>query len=528
MMLRLKKIIFKKEFYIVFALILIAGFLRLYRISEYMTFLGDEGRDVLVVKHILEGNLTLLGPTASVGGFFLGPIYYYLMVPFLFLFNYNPVGPAVMVALFGTATVFLVYKIGSQVFENTTTGITAGILYAIAPIIIAYSRSSWNPNLMPFFSLITLFCIYKAVVKNKASLFVLGGIFLGITLQLHYLATFLGAIIALYIVSGELFFEDKKYEYAKIFSAVLKKYTLIFLGFLIGLSPFLAFEVRHGFPNTQSIIKFVFKSGDVASSGAFFQTLGNVFFRLFGRLVTNFPPPEQVSLAAHPAISFWYVLTCFLGISSVVLFLYQFTTAWKKKSPQLPKLTLFFLWFFVTIFLFGLYRKNIYDYYFGLIFPVPFLLVGNLYTFLFKQKKYFKVFAVVGFGALIYINIIGEPFRYPPNRQYLQVKTIAESVLEKTDNKPFNFALIAGGNSDYAYRYFFELENKKPVTILNQNADPAQKSVTDQLLVVCETSPCQPLGNSLWEVAGFGRAEIAGEWPVSVVKVYKLVHYKGL
>ena len=83
-------------------ILLVAAFMRLYRIQDYMTFLGDEGRDVLVVYNILHGHLTLLGPTSSVGGFFLGPIYYYFMAPFLWLFNYNPVGPAVMVAFFGS------------------------------------------------------------------------------------------------------------------------------------------------------------------------------------------------------------------------------------------------------------------------------------------------------------------------------------------------------------------------------------------------------------------------------------------
>src|SRR3989338_5083451 len=86
------------------AILLLASFLRLYRLSDYMTFLGDEGRDVLVVKHLLEGDLVGLGPTASVGGFFTGPIYYYFMAPFLWLFKLDPVGPAVMVALFGIAT----------------------------------------------------------------------------------------------------------------------------------------------------------------------------------------------------------------------------------------------------------------------------------------------------------------------------------------------------------------------------------------------------------------------------------------
>ena len=90
--------------------IILGGYLRLWKIADYMTFLGDEGRDVLVVKRMLvDHKFTLLGPTASVGGFFLGPIYYYFMIPFLWLFNLNPVGPAVMVGLFGTATIALVY-----------------------------------------------------------------------------------------------------------------------------------------------------------------------------------------------------------------------------------------------------------------------------------------------------------------------------------------------------------------------------------------------------------------------------------
>src|SRR3989304_7725017 len=126
---------------ILIVILIIASFYRLYLIMDYMTFLGDEGRDVLVVYNILHGKLTLLGPTSSVGGFFLGPIYYYFMAPFLFLFNYNPVGPAVMVGLIGTATVFLLYKICREFF-NVRVAIFASILYAISPLVVAYSRPS--------------------------------------------------------------------------------------------------------------------------------------------------------------------------------------------------------------------------------------------------------------------------------------------------------------------------------------------------------------------------------------------------
>jgi hypothetical protein len=129
--------------------------------------------------------------------------------------------------------------------------------------------------------------------------------------------------------------------------------------------------------------------------------------------------------------------------------------------------------------------------------------------------------------GLVWINLKGVPFRYPANRQLAQVEEISKSVINKTGNKPFNFALIALGNSDHGYRYFFTLWGKSPITIENPRKDPERKTVAEQLLIVCETLSCQPLGNSLWEVAGFGRAEIIGEWNVSVVKVYKLKHYTG-
>ena len=143
------------------------------------------------------------------------------------------------------------------------------------------------------------------------------------------------------------------------------------------------------------------------------------------------------------------------------------------------------------------------------------------------QKNILRTFSIMVLAILAWINLNGFPFIYTPNRQLAQVKSILQFVLEKADNKPFNFALITGGNSDHGYRYFFTLANKKPIMIQNENIDPKRTSVTNQLLIVCEILPCAPLGHPLWEIAGFGRAEIIGEWNLNVVRVYKLVHYKG-
>lgn len=524
------KTLFLGKKLLLWVIIFSAAFLRLYRIQDYMTFLGDEGRDVLVVYNILHGKLTLLGPTASVGGFFLGPVYYYFMAPFLWLFNYNPVGPAIMVALFGTATVGLLYKFSSEFF-NKRVGLIAASLYAISPLVISYSRSSWNPNLVPFFSLLSLYVLYRAIKDEKSILFFLCGILLGISMQLHYLAFFLAGIIAVYILiinSIEAFYGNIQKTAIKH----VKQNLLIFSGFIIGLSPFLAFEARHGFPNTLSIFRFILSSGDTGAGSNFFSNIYDVFSRVFARLVVNYPAPSQIAIHQYPNIEAWYLLSLSLGIVSLIILLFKlFKTIpsknnFQERFPNFLKLSLLAIWFILGVGLFGFYKKNIYDYYFGFMFTLPFILTAYALDFLSSKNKILKIICVLVFLGLVVLNLSGIPFRYPANRQLNQAKTISEFVLSKTDNKPFNFALIAGGNSDHAYRYFFTIENHPPVTIQNSSVDPQRKTVRDQLFVVCESVSCEPVGHSLWEIAGFGRAEIVGEWDVIVVKVYKLVHYK--
>lgn len=516
-------------------LILLLGFfLRIYRIKDYITFLGDEGRDALVVYNILHADLTLLGPTSSVGGFFLGPIYYYFMAPFLWIFNYDPVGPAIMVALFGLATIYLVYAVGKEFF-NEKAAFAAALLYAMSPIVTIYSRSSWNPNIMPFFSLSALYIIYKAVSGNKAWLFVFCGILLGISMQLHYLATFVGVIIFFYVLLAQF---KLSLSYLIL---LIKRYILLFTGFIIGFSPFLIFEVRHGFVNTLNIITFIFCSGETqfkfpfcpqnlpltGVEGDFFTNIGHVFLRLFGGLVIFLPNPDSFWKYSKVIVQIWHSVSIILGLSAILVFVFWFLKRLKDKE-YFEKYLLLFLWGLIGLILFGLYKKAIYDYYLGFIFPLPFLLVGFLLSFLLeKLKKFGIVIFIVFLLSASYINLKSTPIAFFPNKQVDQVKKASEFVLSKTNGKPFNFGIIGGGNSDHAYRYFFRLAGRDPVVIQGLDIDPQRKSVTEQLFVVCERASCSPLGESSQEIAGFGRAEVVGEWQVIVLKIYKLVHYKG-
>lgn len=490
--------------WLLLVLILILGaFLRLYRISDYMLFLGDEGRDVLIVKGMLvDHKLTLLGPTTSVGAMFLGPIYYYFMVPFLWLSRLDPVGPAIMVALFSLATILLIYKFSADFFDKKM-GLATALLYAVSPLVITYSHSSWNPNPLPFFSLLIIYGLAKVVVGKKDRWLAVVGMAQGIAIQLHYLALIFFPLIFVVLA-------------LRRFKISFKDYLLGLTAFLLSYSPFLIFELRHNFPNLQTAFRFIAKDNP-ASPGTFnfgfdrfLHTLNDISVRLFWRLITI-----ESNLLAKGLL--------LLVIFGVFYWLWQYK---KQEREKFISLLILVAWYIIGVGGLSLYRGAIYDYYFVYLFPLPFLLTGFMISAAWRYRlgRWLAVFFIV---YLLIVNLRNTPISRPPNKLVAQAKEISQFVLDKTEGKPYNFALIASHNTDQAYRYFLEIWRSPPVIIENPDIDPKRQTVTNQLLVVCEEKNCQPLGHPLWQIAGFGRAEIENEWSVGPVRIFKLGHYKG-
>ena len=478
----------------------IGAFFRFYRIREYLVFLGDEGRDMLVAKRMLtELRPVLLGPITSVGGMYLGPMYYYFMTPFVWLFGYDPVGPAIMVALIGIATIFLVYKTGKDFFD-TPTGLISALLYATSPLVIIYSRSSWNPNVLPFFAILTVYFLLDIYVHKRIEKIFFVGLTLGIAIQLHYLSLILFALTFVVLVLSRSVL-------------TIKRIIQLVIGFLITFSPFILFELRHSFPNTRTLLQFVTKSGNDSTFAfrSFFDRFISTSVRLFERLIT-----------VEPGV---YAVFSILCVSICIGGLYIFKKYRKSKTAVVvpPGLPIIVMWLGIGIFAYSFYQGAVYDYYLTPVFAAPILLTGFVLSFIYRSHILGKglVFCVV--GLLLFSHMKHSPHRIEPNNLVNQTESIARFVYEKAEEKPYNFALIAAGNSDHAYRYFLELWGNPPVTIINEVDDPERSSLTPQLLIVCEDKQCQPLGHSKWEIAGYGSAEVAGAWDLELVKVIRLV-----
>jgi 4-amino-4-deoxy-L-arabinose transferase and related glycosyltransferases of PMT family len=182
-----------------------------------MEFLGDQGRDALLVAKLLkEGDLLFIGPQTSVGNMYLGPWYYYIMAPFLLIFNYDPVGPAVMVALISLLTIYLIYEFSRKWF-NPFVGVISALLFAISPVVIKYSSFSWNPNVMPLFSLLVIWFVWKIYKDGDKKYFFFLGISFALALNSHYLALLLLPPMLFYLVLGFLKEKEKKQFIIKSF-----------------------------------------------------------------------------------------------------------------------------------------------------------------------------------------------------------------------------------------------------------------------------------------------------------------------
>lgn len=484
--------LFVKKNLLLITLILVSLLLRFYKLADYMVFLGDEGRDAIVAKKILtEKHFVLLGPPMSVGNLYLGPLYYYMIAFSMSVFWLNPIAAAGMNALIGVLTVVLIFLLAREWF-NSFGAFCGAFLYAISPINIIYSRSSWNPNPTPFFSLLAIWSIYLCLKKKDGRFLCLTGVFTAFALQMHY-----WAILLLFLVTV-IWFQTL----AKILKGSLsisKFYTGTSLGissFLVLMSPLLIFDLRHNFMNYRAFVEF-FLHRDSTFSLNLLNVLNKAWDIYINKLVGRFMAGE------NPIIT----ITLSMAILGFLIYNLVKRRSWENKT--------LLLWITIGVTGLTLYRGQVYDHYLGSINPAPYLCISAILASLKKSVLWVGILIVI---MLALLNFKNNPLFSPPGKQLERTQKIAKFIIEKSENKPFNFALIAERNYDSAYQYYLDVYDHKPKQL------PFE--ITPQLWVVCEDKVCNPIGHPKYEIAAFGWSKKDLEFEVDDVKIYKLAHFK--
>lgn len=415
----------------------VSVFTHFYRIGNTYIFHNDEARDVLIAKKMIDtGRPVLLGPQTSVGNMYLGPLYYYLVVPSLLITRMDPVGPAMMVAFFAVVTTGLLFWLGSRRF-GVLAGTVAALIYSLSPVMVHYARSSWNPNLVPFFSAVLIWTYYS----SRAWSWLVLGIAAGAIFQLHYV----GLVFVLLVAAAKWYRQRQ-----------LRTLPILLGGFLVTSLPFWFFELRHDWVNTSAFIRFL---ADATSSG---NETGYL-----DRVIANSQLVVEGIVGSRP-----------LAFSPVPLLFSSFATLLFVLGLILVPASRFFLYLVGgSILIVSLLRGETHVHYVAFLFPVVALFFGSLLGSASRWLPWLTaVFLVLASwlqAPILVYNLAGIE-----SSQSVRARAVARYIESQADGQQY-YVVATSGTYATPVEYFLSLSDNPPSSA---NA----KLVFD----ICEGKPC--------------------------------------
>lgn len=231
---------------LLFLILALGFFLRVYRIGDLLGFYYDQGRDALVIWNLWhKWNFFLIGPTTGIAGIFRGPFYYYLIAPFYLLGKGNPVWPSVFLSATTIAASFMAYLLGAKI-HSKTAGLIAAFISCFSFNIVMASRWLSNPTPMLLLSMLLVWFMLKVTEgKTKAWL----GIALVLGLSLFHFGS-----------AGEVFYFLAVAIFAILNRKHLPNRKIFFISCLLFFAtvlPLVIFDVKNHFLISGNIKKFL-------------------------------------------------------------------------------------------------------------------------------------------------------------------------------------------------------------------------------------------------------------------------------
>lgn len=512
----------------IIVLFFIALFFRIYKLPEYATFLGDQGRDAIIIKDIVTlKHFTAIGPVSSIGRVFLGPFFYYFMAPWLALFFLNPIGLAFGTAIINSLGVIIVYFVLKLIF-NKQIGLIGSIFYTFSYTLIEFSRFSWNPNILPLFVFIYLYlffsliefdtvkktkekrtllfnCVSLSMIHISRLLALFTGMFFAFCMQLHYSVVFLGissGIVWVYQMTSKMVRKDNFSTHFKKIASYLTVYhndifssLFVLMGFIIGYIPLILFDLRHQFLNLNNLFKMF--SEEKTHIASFTQRIVSSFGYLI-TFIVGFPISGTIGMIIVIVLVGVFVLKEKFNTKSFVisiLFIGSLLgTAWFMDA-RIPHYYNVMYPFIIILFAYFLYT------------------IWNI-----KAVSWIGQVGVISLICLyIFINLSKTSFiiTHQGSNQIGRAKKVAKIIYDDIPhNTTFTLTTLPHRYDDYSYRYFLEIWNKYPTS-------KEVRKHADLLYVVCPEK-CTPIGDPGWDVAFFAPNKIDKQWTVDHVTIYRL------
>lgn len=483
---------------LLWGIIVVATFLRVFRLDALTEFLGDQGRAVLVLYDwVHRGIFPLAGPT-TLSGQHLGPFFYYLLFPG-YLLSGGPVGVSLWMALLGVLATYLLYKTINIIYGRVPA-LAVSLLYAVAPAIVKQDRIIWEPNLVPLFAILFAWLLIQQHNRISFRRVLAQGAVCGILVQLHYPNVFFIGLLA--IVSFGHSVRLKLWRYIPIA-------TLGWLiGFMVILAPFLIYESAHGFTDIRGTYETVVNMGTTVGKRETLLHAWEYAGRVIGKMLPNVNTPVVVLFFIG-----WFI------------FLIGHFTSWN---------VVWTIWFLLGSLAIGRYSGVVFDHYLNFLIPVPFFMLGSVISA--ARSKVWQVI-VLGCVGVVVVTQLGKTDIFSGGTGDIgRTSQAVRQMIQGAGSSPFSFTLIRSRSfSDLHYRYYFRVMGREPEQVMSDGYKilylvcgkpicPDVGSITSQLTipVMCYDAHCSEFYPSIplakdWS---FVREEPIGSTGVNLGELY--------
>lgn len=421
----------KRPYVLLAIILLISIFFRTYDIIGRYGYGHDAELFSWIVKDIvINHHPRLIGQLTSAPGIFIGPFFYYLLVPFFLLFKMDSLAAVVPVTIIGVLTTLNYYLVFKKLF-NQRAGLIAAFLQAILLTWVTFDRRI-VPSTPANIWTVWYFYVLIQIARGKFWVLPILGILIGLIWHIHI------ALLPTLFAIPFSFLTSKKLP--KI------KEVIFFLATLLITSlPLLVFEIKHNFIQTKSLIEN-FTTGH--GGGVGWEKLIYIMNMVSKNINNLFISPYSLPDALKPI----FVLSIF----SLSLLLIKKKILTKTEIIPLSAMLVGVLGFFT------LSSSLVSEYYLYSV-EIIFVALISLTLSLIAKKKIGFYLVILILGSLVIKNLYHFLTDYIYKKDYQERKRVVEFITTDAKMRGFpciGITYITTPGENTGFRYFFYLKNQ--------------------------------------------------------------------
>ncbi|HKC04963.1 MAG TPA: glycosyltransferase family 39 protein [Patescibacteria group bacterium] len=196
---------FIKKYWVIIAILILASFLRFWKLGSYPALNADEAAIGYNAYSLIQTGMDEHGHSwpihfQSFNDYKPG-LYFYLVLPFVKLLGLSELAVRIPGAFLGVLSVFLIYLLVMELFDNERFALVSALFISISPWHIQFSRGGWEVNTATFFIVLGVLMFLKAVKKPSFLTFTFFLLPFTLSLYTYHAARVVTPILALSLLA---------------------------------------------------------------------------------------------------------------------------------------------------------------------------------------------------------------------------------------------------------------------------------------------------------------------------------------